>query len=380
MKERLRVLHLCSGNLYGGVETLLVALARYRDVCSDMEPVFTVCFEGRLSQELTAAGVAVHNVGSVRVRNPISVWRARNNLRQFLLHAQVDVVISHSDWTRAILGPVVRDVGIPLVYWLHGSPSGRHWLERWAMRTSSDFAICNSRFTAGLLSGLDPAVPKEVIYNAVPPPETKLSGTARSELRKRFGASDDSVVILQVSRMESLKGHRSHIAALALIKDNPRWICWLVGGPQRPVEQPYFEDLQRLVAQHKLEHRVQFLGPRSDVIHLMAAADIFCQPNEGPESFGMVFVEALWAGLPVVTSAIGGAKEIISNSGCGILIEPKDSVALAGSLGRLIMDDRLRSQMGANGPHHASELCSPDRQISRLSNLLRNSAQKASAA
>jgi glycosyltransferase involved in cell wall biosynthesis len=301
-------------------------------------------------------------------------------LRQLLLNARFDVVISHSDWTRAIFGPVVREVGIPLVYWLHGSPSGRHWLKRWAMRTSSDFVICNSRFTAGLLAVLDPAVPKEVLYNAVPPPETKLTGTARSELRKRFGASDDSVVILQVSRMESLKGHRSHIDALALIKDNPRWICWLVGGPQRPAEQPYFENLQRLVAQNKLEDRVQFLGSRSDVMHLMDAADIFCQPNESPESFGIVFVEALWAGLPVVSTAIGGAEEIILNSGCGILIQPKDSVALAGCLGRLIMDDLLRSRMGANGPSRARELCSPDRQISRLSNLLHTSARKASAA
>ena len=50
----MRILHICSGNLYGGVETIQVTLARYRGECAEIEPHFTVCFEGRLSQELQA--------------------------------------------------------------------------------------------------------------------------------------------------------------------------------------------------------------------------------------------------------------------------------------------------------------------------------------
>ena len=63
----------------------------------------------------------------------------------------------------------------------------------------------------------------------------------------------------------------------------------------------------------------------------MAAADVFCQPNTGPEPFGIVLVEALHAGLPVVTSGFGGAAEIVEQT-CGFLTTPGDTVAVATAL------------------------------------------------
>ena len=80
----MRVLHICSGNLYGGVETIQVTLARYRDQCPEIDPHFTVCFEGRLTTELRALDAPVHNLGAVRFRNPISVWQARARLRELM--------------------------------------------------------------------------------------------------------------------------------------------------------------------------------------------------------------------------------------------------------------------------------------------------------
>ena len=66
---------------------------------------------------------------------------------------------------------------------------------------------------------------------------------------------------------------------------------------------------------------MRWLGQRRDVPELLAAADIYCQPNVGAEPFGIVFVEALYTGLPVVTTALGGALEIIDAS-CGVLVPP----------------------------------------------------------
>ncbi len=77
---------------------------------------------------------------------------------------------------------------------------------------------------------------------------------------------------------------------------------------------------------------------------LLAAADIHCQPNTGPEPFGITFIEALYAGLPVVTTSIGGALEIVDGS-CGMLVEPNDPAALAGALRRLIEDRELRADV-----------------------------------
>ena len=67
--------------------------------------------------------------------------------------------------------------------------------------------------------------------------------------------------------------------------------------------------------------RVAFLGARDDVPDLLAQADIFCQPNQSPEPFGIVFIEALQSGIPVVSSRLGGAAEIVDDT-CGILIPP----------------------------------------------------------
>ena len=68
-----------------------------------------------------------------------------------------------------------------------------------------------------------------------------------------------------------------------------------------------------------ISDRVRFAGQRDDVPGLLAAADVFCQPNTGPEPFGIAYVEALWSRLPVVATQFGGAQEIVDDS-CGLLV------------------------------------------------------------
>src|SRR3989442_10685285 len=118
-----------------------------------------------------------------------------------------------------------------------------------------------------------------------------------------------------------------------------------------------------------IEDRVMFLGQRSDVPRILAAADIHCQPNTGAEPFGITFIEALYAGIPVVTTAMGGAQEIVDDS-CGILVPPNDPQALAASLRQLIQDSALRSRLGTAGPIRARQLCDPAAQMARLGELL----------
>jgi hypothetical protein len=72
----MRLLHVYSGNLYGGVETLLVSLAKYADACPGLEHEFALCFEGRLSRELETAGAAVYRLGLARASRPFSIPRA----------------------------------------------------------------------------------------------------------------------------------------------------------------------------------------------------------------------------------------------------------------------------------------------------------------
>jgi glycosyltransferase involved in cell wall biosynthesis len=139
----------------------------------------------------------------------------------------------------------------------------------------------------------------------------------------------------------------------------------MVGGAQRPEERQYMREIQDKAERLGIGTRVRFLGQRSDVPSLLAAADIFSQPNLGAEPFGIVFIEALAAGLPVVTTAMGGPKEIIDDS-CGLVSPPGNADQVAASLRRLIDSTELRFRLGQHGPARAIELCDPGGRIPDL--------------
>jgi len=364
----MRVLHVHSGNLYGGVETYLVTLARFRELCPEMKTEFALCFPGRLSEELQLHSAKIHWLGGVRVSRPWSVWRARRLLRNLLRESNYDAVVCHSAWPQAIFGPVARRAALPLVFFLHDAATGRHWLERWARSTPPDLAICNSGYTRSTVSRMYPRVPSEVLYCPVAPAK-RSTAAERLATRTELQTPEGTTVIIQVSRMEAWKGHALHLEALGKLKHVAGWRAWMVGGPQRPKESDYLRRLKQKAKSLGIADRVSFLGQRRDVARLLAAADIHCQPNLGPEPFGIAFVEALQAGLPVVTTARGGAVEIVNES-CGILVRPGDAVALAQALGGLIADASLRAKLGEGGRIRAQQLCDLGKQIRRLAQLL----------
>ena len=360
-----RVLHVYSGNLFGGVERMLVTLAQYRHFCPALEAHFALCFQGLLSEELQTVGAKTHVLGAVRTSQFWTVWRARQQLRESLKSAAYDVVICHLPWTQAMFGPVVRQAKLPLVFWQHGVATGKHWIERWARMTPPDLAMSNSRFTAQTLCTLYPNVPVERLHYPVIIPKHRQCASDRAAVRAELHTPPEATVIIQASRMEALKGHALHIKALGQLRHLPNWICWQVGGAQRPREARYEAHLKRMAAQHGVADRIRFVGQRADVAKLMAAADIHCQPNQRPESFGIAFIEALAAQLPVITTAMGGALEIVDDT-CGMLVPPDDVQALAQSLQRLIESPTLRARLGTAGPSRAYHLCNPEQQMARL--------------
>ncbi len=357
----IRALHIVSGKLYGGVETLLVTLARYRKSCPTLDQQFAVCFDGRLREEMVAAGAVVHDLGTVRVRQPISIWRARNRLRKLLEQHKIDVVVCHMAWAHAIFAPVVRAADKSLVFWLHMATDGQHWLERWARMTEPDLAIAPSRFTAESMAAMFPRIESRVVHYAVAPPDDSLRNE-RSVVREEFETSLDAIVIVQACRMETWKGHSVHLDALADLREVPGWICWMVGGAQRVHEVQYLESLKQLASRLGIADRIRFAGQRADVPRILAAADIYCQPNTGLEGLPIVFTEALDAGLPIITSDLGGFQEIVDQS-CGIRVAAGDARGVAAALRRLIIDGSLRRQLGSAGPAKARALSDPEAQI-----------------
>jgi glycosyltransferase involved in cell wall biosynthesis len=146
-------------------------------------------------------------------------------------------------------------------------------------------------------------------------------------------------------------------------------VAWEAGGAQRDPELQYLGALSIAAAQLGLAHRLRFLGERTDIRSLYGAADIYCQPNVTPESYGLTFIEALYAGLPVVTSGIGGAVEIVDAT-CGVLVPPRDPRALADALQRLIEAPAERRALGAAGPARARALSDPAARVAELANQL----------
>jgi glycosyltransferase involved in cell wall biosynthesis len=128
--------------------------------------------------------------------------------------------------------------------------------------------------------------------------------------------------------------------------------------------------LRQRAEEWRIAPQIRWLGWQKDVEIVYDAADIFCQPNVGPEPFGLTFVEALWRGKPVVTTGMAGALEVVSPD-CGILTPPGDVGAVAGALRELIEAPSTRQSLGQAGPGRARYLCDPAARLLQIHELLK---------
>jgi glycosyltransferase involved in cell wall biosynthesis len=155
------------------------------------------------------------------------------------------------------------------------------------------------------------------------------------------------------------------------------WVCWISSEPQREPEKNYVNELKARIQDLNISERVHFLGFANNIHSVLRAADIHCQPNSGPEPFGLAYVEALYAGLPVVTTSWGGAVEIVDEK-CGVLVPPGDVDGLVKALHQLIENESQRKSLGAAGPARARFLCDPEKQVRILADRLQQLAARGS--
>jgi len=105
-----------------------------------------------------------------------------------------------------------------------------------------------------------------------------------------------------------------------------------------------------------LRARVTMLGhvPNEELPPISAACDVFLGTAVGGESFGVVLVEAMAAGLPIVASAIPGYDEVVTHDGDAVLVPPRDAAAVADAAGRILDDPALAARLGTAGREHAA--------------------------
>ena len=162
---------------------------------------------------------------------------------------------------------------------------------------------------------------------------------------------DGTLNILFVGRFEERKGLIDLLKAYHRLRKRKVDARLLVVG-----DGPKRREYRRFVGLRGIRD-VEWLGRVSDdeKVRYFASADIFCAPNTGQESFGIVLLEAMAAGVPIVASDIHGFKRVVERNVQGLLVEPKNHRALAAALYALARDPDLRHQMGEAGRARAPE-------------------------
>jgi len=164
---------------------------------------------------------------------------------------------------------------------------------------------------------------------------------------------DGKLNILFVGRLEKRKGFKYLLQAFAQVKEavsEARLI--VVGAYDKEDKEPFV----LYAREHRLRD-VRFVGPVSenDLPRYYRTCHVFCAPSTGFESFGIILLEAMAAGRPIVASDIAGYRGVMEGGGAGFLVQPEDEQCLAEALIRLLKNPALRASMGRQGQAKAKD-------------------------
>jgi len=198
--------------------------------------------------------------------------------------------------------------------------------------------------------------PIEIIPNGV---DDKLftPNWDKEEIKAEFGIEDR--VVLYVSRMSYRKGPHVLLNAFSEIEDAT--LVMVGSGEMLPFLRAQAKFL-------RIGDRVKFLGYVDGKMlpKIFGMADIFVLPSITAEAFGIVILEAMASGLPVIATDVGGIPEIIKESESGLLVPPGNELELRKAIQKLLLDDNLREWFGSNGRKAVEERYSWDKVAERI--------------
>jgi glycosyltransferase involved in cell wall biosynthesis len=344
-RTRIRILNVLDTLDVGGAEAqMLAVLSR---LPTDRYEVRVAWLRGRgeLAPRFREAGIPATALRMHNLVDPMLHARTGALFREFRPH----VVHTHLFNADLLAGLTARLLRVPVVV------TTRHLEEKQLL--SAPAAILSRR----LLSIFDRVV---VISNAVGdslpqtrrltnghlrripygyPPRKGLPGHEENGLRKELGLPEDSRLVTMVGSLTRRKGVGDLLRAASLIRDAvPRARFLLVGRGEQRRE---LEDTARLL---DLADSVRFLGFRRDVKRILAGSDLLALPSHW-EGFGLVLLEAMNAGLPIIGTRRGAIPEVVLDGETGILVPPRDPESLATALIRLLCHPEEARSMGRAG-------------------------------
>ncbi len=337
MTDRLSILFLESSKNFGGQERRLLFEARW--LAGAGHAVAVACPRDAVLQErASAAGLTVHPVPMRGSVHPASIAALAGIIRR----GGADVLYSHSgkdSWLGGFAGALS---GVPLVRSRELLTPVRHpsAYNLFPRRTLACSEAVRRQLVA---SGVRP----EKVFVQYPPVDgarfQAVPQAERERVRREFRLEERFPVVACVAEFRAEKRQIDLVTAIGMLRaDFPRALLLLVG------RDAGITGVREAVTEAGLSGQVILTGEREDVPAMLANADIFAFPSS-VEPFGMGPVEAMAAGVPVVTTDTGGLAEIVTDGVDGLRVPPLDPAAMARAIARLAGDPELRRRLAEAG-------------------------------
>jgi L-malate glycosyltransferase len=334
-----------------GAEKILMSMLRGLDQ-SRYDPSVLCPAEGNLQQLLEAEGVPCATIPTLQAR---FTWRLSELLRYVasftnviiatrrkIEHCDPDFV--HANTVRSGIAATLATLGTDrTVIWHVHDTLPRHPLST-AIRTLAYLSrrtriIAVSNATAEAFCGYLPFKKRlSVIHNGTDLNNFPLKHRGKSRLKRELGLSKQAFLICAVGQICARKGLKELLEAFSHIYDDaPQAHLAIVGKPVFSHEEAYCDELMSMTIAAGTSDRVHFIGERNDISTILQSTDLLVL-NSFEEPFGLVLVEAMSSGTPVLATRTGGIPEIVTDSESGWLIEKGDIAGLASKLLQLSRD------------------------------------------
>lgn len=333
----------------GGAEVLAAGMARE---LSDRYRFVFACLDDEFAQH----GVPMR----VFDRQPGIDWKCSFRLASFFREHKVQIVHAHqyTPFFQSMLARLAYRRP-PIVFTEHGrhypdSRSSKRVAVNRALLRSDDRMIGVGESVRRAIvdnEGL-PEKRAETIYNGVPLENSlavKSDEALKQTVRAELEIWPEEFAIIQVARLNALKDHATAIRTLKRLRgtDVPAKLILVGDGEER-------SELEQFVADERLVDDVAFLGARSDIPRLLAASDVFLLSSIS-EGIPLTLIEAMGAGIPIVSTDVGGILEVIEHGTSGLLAPARDDETLASHLRTLWQSPNQRTELAKNGFQRASE-------------------------
>jgi glycosyltransferase involved in cell wall biosynthesis len=360
-RHKIDVLHLIGTLSPGGAERNLYYLAESMAGSRLRYGICCLVERGEFAGEIEGRRLPVFNL-EFRKRYFL---RTVLRLRKLLKENRVTVLHTHLYYPGMIGRIAAWLAGVPVVITHeHGKTLWKRWYHRAFERLAvgrTDLRIAVSQDIMNLRMRTESTPPERIrlVYNAVDPSHLEVDEATRKKTRKALGV-DNFMVVGTIGRLVDAKSYDLLLEVARQVCDRKPYVRFILAGAG-PLEKELIERRDAL----GLGELFLFLGQRRDIPELLAATDLYVISSKR-EGLPISLIEAMMAGKPVVSTAVGGIPDTLTQACDGILVEPGNRDALAQAITDLI-DNRPRMEvLGQNARKKAIKRYSPGKVLAEL--------------